>query len=701
MRWPRHLLSLLFVSMLLAGPPMVLLSLVGPPIAGWPTAQQAREWVQQPLTAQTLTVALTIAAWLVWLVLAYTVTIRVLTRLRATVSWLRHLPLPTPLQATASGMAGAAVFGVSANAVTTAPPQPPHPLTAGTFDDPGDTTTGDRGVVSDAGIAVSGGWLPREVAEQVAAAGALVWLRRRRTYRPRPPAPLARDDQDLAPLPPTAVAVQAALADHPARPADAASTQTASAGAGGLPAFLAVLPHAGVGLDGPGALAAGRGLLVSGLLAGQRHPTEPLVITRTVLTNLLGSAETLGQNLPWMSVVDSIDEAVHSLQPRPDAHPDASPDKPRRHTDETAGAAHLAPVLIVEAPAPGGTELELLAGATAARAATVVVLGEWPAGATWHVDPAGHTHDPRRPGWAGPRLCVLDATAATDLLTVIAYTNPPPSTPTTDSSPHPVATGRPVPRQPTRQSPPAAQGPPRRLTLRVLGEPALLVDGEPMAIRRTAAVQVLVYLAAHPDGAAAGQLTAAIWPGLPRHSLTGRLYTTLSELRRHVHTACGLNLIEHTDDRYRLNPAHADVDLWRLHTAIEHAATAVTDTTAAWQAVIDAYPDTLAAGRTWPWLQPVRETLRRGVIDAHFAAAAAEPDPRRALNLLQGGIRVDPYNADLHTRAVRALITLGDHDAADHLREDYTRRLAAAGILPTDRADTTATLTGQPAIRTR
>lgn len=111
MRWPRQLMSLLFVLTLLIGPPLALLSLVGSPIRGWPDGEQVRAWVEQPLTEQTLGAALTIGAWLVWLVFAYTVTIRTLTRIRAGARWLRRMPLPTPLQATASGMAGAAVFG--------------------------------------------------------------------------------------------------------------------------------------------------------------------------------------------------------------------------------------------------------------------------------------------------------------------------------------------------------------------------------------------------------------------------------------------------------------------------------------------------------------------------------------------------------------------------------------------------------------
>ncbi|WP_124775590.1 AfsR/SARP family transcriptional regulator [Micromonospora inaquosa] len=214
-----------------------------------------------------------------------------------------------------------------------------------------------------------------------------------------------------------------------------------------------------------------------------------------------------------------------------------------------------------------------------------------------------------------------------------------------------------------------------------MGEPTLLVDGEPLTIRRSAALQILVFLAtSHPTGANTSQLADAIWPGVPRRSLTGRLYTTLSELRTVIRDASGLHVIEHTDDRYRLNPAHLNVDLWQLQAAIHHAASAVTDTTAAWQAVVDAYPADLAAGRIWPWLDPIREATRRHAIDACAALADAEPDPPRRLALLQAGLRIDPYNADLHARAHTALTTRGDREAATKLHAHYLCLLSEAGL---------------------
>ncbi|MEU8159476.1 hypothetical protein [Micromonospora parva] len=650
-------MSLLVVLALLAGPPVVLLLLIGPPIHGWPSTEQVRAWVQQPLTEQTLTAALTIGAWLLWLLLAYTVAVRVLTRLRTTVGWLRRLPLPTPLQATASGMAGAAVFSVATNTVTIASPQPSPPLAAGMPEDSdGGSPIHEDTAASDDGILLAGGWLPNEVAGQVAAAAALVWLRRRRDYRPLPPGPHRREELDAAGLPPTVAAVQAAFAD-------ATAPSVAPEPSGSFAALVGALPVSGLGVSGPGTLSIGRGLLISALLAGHHLRTPTLITTRATLTSLLGGdAQALDRRLPQLTTVETIHDTTRLVESAP---------SPR--------------IVLLLTKECDGYDVRHLADMAATAGGRVVVLGGWPAGPTWQAAPTGHLHDPLRPEKPGPRLCVLDQVVATDLLAVIVRPDPAPPAPPIPGPPplpHVVPPKAQLPRQATRGEPrsrPDASS--RRLRLRVLGEPTLLVDGEPLTIRRSAALQILVLLATnHPTGANTSQLADAIWPGVPRRSLTGRLYTTLSELRTVVRDASGMHVIEYTDDRYRLNPAHLNVDLWQLQAAIHHAASAVTNTTAAWQAVVDAYPADLAAGRIWPWLDPIREATRRHVIDACAALADAEPDPPRRLALLQAGLRIDPYNADLHARAHSALTTRGDHEAATELHDRYLRLLSHNGL---------------------
>ncbi|MFY1585415.1 hypothetical protein ACN267_12985 [Micromonospora sp. WMMD734] len=482
----------------------MLLTVIGPPLRGWPTSEQLRAWLQQPLTEETLTAGLAIGAWLIWLLVAYTVTARIIIRLRATTAWLRRMPLPTPLQATASGMAGAAVFGITTNTVTTTPPQPPQPAATGTTTFHDDTAPDDQPdqAVRDDGVTVAGGWLPRDVAEQVTAAAALVWLRRRRDYQPHPTHP---DDTDLTPLPTTVTAVQAALADTPTPPPS-----------DGIAAPFEALPTGGVGLTGPGTLPVGRGLLVTAILAGQRRSSTSLIVTKATLALLLGpAAETLGRRLP-LTIVDTADDAAQLLRPASPVTGEAIPGQ--RQGETSSGHGHRKMVLL---NGHDGSEQQMkhLAETGTATAALVVVLGEQPDGPNWHATSTGHLHDPHRPDMPSPRLCVLDQTAATDLLSVIARPEPPKPQPAAEPSSFPYARSPelPLPRQVDRTRPQRLPSTPQqRLHLRILGDPQLLIDNAPLAVRRSASLQVLVYLALHSKGANTAQLTDAMAGATPK-----------------------------------------------------------------------------------------------------------------------------------------------------------------------------------------
>ncbi|WP_280841000.1 hypothetical protein [Micromonospora sp. A200] len=613
-----------------------------------PSGQQVQEWVAQPLTQRTLTAGLTLLAWLIWLFVAYTAIAAAARRVRSGARWLRRLPLPTPLQATATSVAGAAALGAG-HAAAAQPPEPVAPVTASTVDgSPISLHTADTVGVGE-GITIAGGWLPRETAEQVAAASVLVWLRRRRDYQPLTGA--GPPHRDLAPLSTTVAAVRAAL-DATTHTHDTPEPPPVDASPAGP---LTVLPTA-VALTGPGALHAGRGVLVTALLAALRRPADgiPTVIPRGALTMLLGpaAAVALQQGLPGLQVTANLDDALTL------AH----------------GTARKVLLISETVPAAVGSRL---AAVLDTGTVTALVVGTSPVGATWHVDVHGRTSQVGRSQEGAARLCVLDQVAATDLLAVLTLTRPPLQRQPAD------ATAVPRPRPPAdpvtlRAATAKVAKPTPSVHLRILGTPAVLVAGRPVAVRRSAAWQSLILLAVHPEGLDARQLTDAIWPGIPAHTVTGRLYTTLSDLRRTI----GVAVVHHRDDRYRLDPDHVDVDLWHLRTAAQHAATALTDHTGACQKVIDTYTGDLATGHTWAWIDPPRETTRRLVIDAYAAAADAQPDPHHALRFLQAALRVDPYNTHLHHRAADALAALGDDTGAAQLLHRYTHRLADAGLAP-------------------
>ncbi|AEB42651.1 AfsR/SARP family transcriptional regulator [Micromonospora maris] len=635
MRWPRRLASALMVVVLLVGPPLLLVRLVGWPAIGGPRVA-IWGWVRDPLTEQNLVLMVVVLAWALWAFVAYTVTVRTAVRLWAGVRWLRRLPLPTPWQATATGVAGAAALTIATpSTLTSGPDHPATEVGAGYIHDRDGV---DQAASSD-GVVVVGGWLPRAVADQVGVAVGLLWLRRRLAYRPRR---ASEDADDLAPLPATVAAIQAATTVRPDSP-----PPQPSAVVGVLPPGF---PAAGVGLSGPGALAAARGLLVTVLLAALRQDSARLVITRRAAQVLLGPEAAFLRPGSGLWIADTVTHATTMVT----AASQAAPSSPGGRS-----------VLILDGPPPDTLVTEV---------ATVVVLADWPQATTWHVAADGYTQALDAMA-SGPRVCVLDPVAAADLLTVTGHLNPI----VRDARPQPVPQAR-IPRQPGPRHDGGEVG--RRLRARVLGEPVLLCDGTPLLLRRTAARQALVFLAVHVDGVDSHVMAEALWPGLPAHRLTGRLYTTLSELRTAVRAATDLPLIDRTGDRYRLHPDHVDVDLWHLRAAAAHAASTLTDPATAWRAVIDAYTGDLAAGHSWPWLDAYRETARRLVLDAYTALADTEPDPRRALAHLQDGIRVDPYNADLHQRAVNILAGLGEHTAAADLAERYKRGLIAAGLNP-------------------
>ncbi|MEU5554100.1 hypothetical protein ABZ738_30435 [Micromonospora sp. NPDC047793] len=479
MRWPRQIATLCLVAVLLVGPPLLLVRVVGWP---WPEGGLRLvvwQWIRDPLTEQNLILMLVILGWLLWAFVAYTVTVRIATRMWAGVRWLRRLPLPTPWQATATGIAGAAALTIptlgtpSANVDATPP--------TGSSGTPAPDEDERAGL--DGGVTVAGGWLPREVADQVTAAAGLMWLRRRRAYLPGHPPQPGHPDADLTALPPTITAIQAHPTNlHP--PATAGPPPTAALSKG--------LPPAGVGMVGPGALHAARGLLVTTLLTAIRADRQArVIISRDAVDVMLGPAATRLKPGPGLSIADDADHAATLLSP--------STSTP----DESATTATRTIMFLKDPPD------RKLAVALTDSTATALVLEAWSDQSTWYVDTSGHTHDTLAPTTAGPRVCVLDPVATIDLLTVTGHTHP-----DTDPPPPPR-----IPRQPS----PTRTETDQRLRVRVLGEPALLLDDTPLPVRRSAALHTIVLLAVHPDGTDSHHLAETLWPGLPAQRLTGRL----------------------------------------------------------------------------------------------------------------------------------------------------------------------------------
>jgi hypothetical protein len=422
---------------LIGGPPVLIgyWLLHRPPTV--PTTDGVRDWLQQPRTTNDILAGAATVAALLWLIgLGYLIRrgLRGLSR-----RWLRlrHLPLPTPAQMTASSMAGIAVLTLP---TTTAEPNPEPRATDGA-PPPSDPSQPDHqqqapATRTEPGIDLpGGGWVPYRTAVAVAALATTIRLLRRRSYRPDGrQLGTHHNDADLQPLPTTAQAVIAASAHvaplHPVRPLH--------------------LPPGALRLSGPGAEAAARGLIVTVALTGTTTPpTTVLAISQR----------------QWKDILPGLD---HSTIPA--AGLVITPNDEATRPTNDAGHAE---------PYSAGLSRSS-ADARQAASMTILTLSDTaPAEIHWHVAADG-TITATKPT-IPQRLCVLDPQAASDLLALIHQQ-------------HQAASDIPAPSQVTVVTPKPHNGrtPPARLTL--LGGCTLTVAGQPMRLRRSASMQILAYL---------------------------------------------------------------------------------------------------------------------------------------------------------------------------------------------------------------
>jgi len=604
MRWMNRLATALLMLTVVAGPPLLAgVWLLHHP---WqpPTRTQVLRWVDQPLTAGTVIAGCVAVVGIAWLLLLIHLSRRALAGLRRRLRRMRHLPVPTPAQMTASSMAGVAAFALPA-----APAEHPRPVPAvpGT-PQPSDTADSDHHAdraaqTQPAGVTLpGGGWIPYPTAAAITALAAAAWLQRRRSYRPDPNQPRDHhDDPDLQPLPATVDTIIAAVTDNETTEHDRTP-----------PLLPLPLPAGVLLLTGPGAAAAARGLLVT---AAYNDTSTVSVRPHDLLTLL---------------------PAEYPASP-PVVQPDA----------ETGERSHPS-------------------------ARTVIALGDEPAATHhWHITIEGTVTGS---GLTEPRrLCTLDAQTTTDLLTLTGPQRAP--TPRADPPPPPGSGRLAIP------APESATVTAAYLTL--LGGCHLTAAGEPIQLRRTAGLHILAYLAVHPQGATRTELTRTIWPHLPPATISQRLHTTLTDLRRQLRALLDDDPITRQDDHYRLNTRAITTDLqqWR---AAAHAMTHAVGTAAQHDAcrdVVAMYRGELAAGHTWPWLAPAREQTRRTVIDA-CSALAEHPDPGEALRWLRHAITIDPYNEPMHHRAADLLNATGDTTGAADLIKRLHRRLAGGTPTP-------------------
>ncbi|MDQ1645623.1 MAG: hypothetical protein QOJ50_1807, partial [Cryptosporangiaceae bacterium] len=411
------------------------------------------------------------------------------------------------------------------------PPAPASPATPGATTAPSPPTAGQHDPApahrdhEQPGVELPGGWIPISLAASLLAAAAMVWLRRRHRFIPRPAA-VTTPLEDLRPLPPVITQLRRGVRRHapdllpadpdapaePRRPHGAADTDGRATGANTgataeteqprvpaavlppvgpsgpeLAGLTDPVPTGGLGLTGPGADAAARAFLVATLSSGS--PQDPdargqVVIPAGALTTLLGAGAVQLGGIPRLTITADLSDALTRTE-------ELLIDRRRLLQDEDADdlddlrAANpyyppMPPVLLIaEVPAA-----ELRARLTTTLHLGVplqinaVLLGDWPRGDTLTVAPDGRTTHAltaengatgsRATTGSRDRLAVLDTATAMALLEVLREAH------TGEPATHAATSGA---SEAPPAEPDAAPEPPATARADNAGEPARAAEG--------------------------------------------------------------------------------------------------------------------------------------------------------------------------------------------------------------------------------
>ncbi|WP_425759426.1 AfsR/SARP family transcriptional regulator [Micromonospora sp. DT231] len=514
-----------------------------------------------------------------------------------------------------------------------------------------------------------------------------------------------------------------AVVDADSDPADAADDETSKLTAHEtqppIPApdrpLIEVWPSAGLGLIGPGAEAAARGVLVSALAAG--GPDDPnsrhhVVIAADTLATLLGTTTATLADTPRMTITSGLSDALTLIEEqtlhRARMCGDYEVDTIADLRDRDLIAEPVPPTMLIAARTAAHERTRIAALLTQGHRLDIhgVLLGAWPDGDTVLVAEDGSTsiikHDAKQhscPSAVG-RMSVINRSETTDLLRLLAesHTGEPQPPAPAQHTPLDRLVGAAHAPNPTPENSAAAYLPERRdhagnephpagddrpsstggrVDVRVLGG-ARIVDMDTTTPLRAKALELLVYLVVQDGDAAQDNILDDLLPDAPASKAPHRLHTYVSALRKTlVRTGGPATYLTHPSRRYALNRDVLDTDLWRMRAALRDAALATTDAdrTAALQRAVDAYDGTLADGFDYEWIEAYREGIRRQALDAHLALAAATPDPTQALTVLEAAMRHDPYAEATYHQAMRAHAALGHLEQVRSLRRALTRRL--------------------------
>jgi DNA-binding SARP family transcriptional activator len=462
----------------------------------------------------------------------------------------------------------------------------------------------------------------------------------------------------------------------------------------------------GLGLTGPGASAAARAVLaalLSEARSGQEDPAVPVIVPADAAGLLLApasAASSVPGIIPGLAQPASLTTALDDIEALILRRARLAPPADDEHGPLRAATAAGPAVALFAIPGRADTRrLHSIIASGQDFGVVAVMLGEWPSGVTCYVAADGMitAASPRNTGLAGVQLHCLslgDFSAATGLKGAPPSTSPdedlavPASRSPGRQASRPVSpASSPDPHRPPVMAEPAPEGS-RLVRISVLGPLQITAAGREIGAGPRKARELLAFLAVHgADGVTADAISEALWPGAPPGYGTRQRNIALRKARDLLRSAAGRSTpmwIILTADRYRLDPALIESDLWQFHAALEAARTAGTDQDrlAAYRQAASCYRGPLCDGAGYDWAEPHAETARHRALDAwtRTAGILQDTDPEQALAALETALSHDPYNEYIYQQIMRLHAAQGRTDAVRRTFELLQARLSELGI---------------------
>lgn len=223
----------------------------------------------------------------------------------------------------------------------------------------------------------------------------------------------------------------------------------------------------------------------------------------------------------------------------------------------------------------------------------------------------------------------------------------------------------------------------RPIVVQVLGPYRITVHGEKVKTGlRSRAKALLAWYLLRPDGATSDQAVEAIWPDTPPERVQRQFWYALGDLRTGLRgfEEETLEVVTKIGEQYQPTAAEIACDLWEFQYALIDAARANNDGEVrdALGRAVDLYRGDLLEGGDYPWADPARQDLHRRALDAHLRLAQHEQHSGHvdvAVEVLEKAIDLDHYAEEPYRRLMALHAALDRPDAVTDTWRLLHRRL--------------------------